>query len=334
MKKLLVRVKDKVKNKVPTRQMTLTIPDVKYSHWFVGILLCTSCFFIGRYYEKNYVDINANINRQLRGELTQAEKELQKKDAQINKLTSENKSHNQLNKELKADIGNKSKEIEDLKKKFKDANLEVSSLTKIIANLEGKTDQGTTNTDTKNGVTSFTWHDEYNRFHLTVPDIYKKYSEFTYNQHFKLNIVILKQESKSGALQVQTAHLYEITGDGKVINEAKIDLDKSTFSYAIDNQKTDQSVRHWLVSLDNKKELLVTWLPYSRYQGMFGAGMSIGSSGTSNFVGLTAMAFPPSWYHSGFGVGASVGYEYTDSRNRGITYRFQLAWSFSDLFKK
>ena len=89
---------------------------------------------------------------------------------------------------------------------------------------------------------------------------------------------------------------------------------------------------HWLVNLSNKGELLVTYLPINKYDNMIGFGLSAGANTKNDqFVGLTVMGFPPTWYKSRFGVGASVGYS---PQTKGVAWRVQVAWSFADLFRK
>lgn len=275
------------------------------------------------------ISLNPNIQRQIEGNLTPEEQELLKEKPDINQLRSEIKKERELRKEAEKDRDFQMKQNEALIKQY---SLKVDSLTTIIAELKGRETEGSGTTGVKDGKRWYKWTDSYGRFHLFAPDIMKSYAEFTYDQHFKLNIVAFRQASSDGALRVQSAHLYEITSAGKVIKEAQIDLSKSNFQFSIQPQQ-ERKARKWMTGLDSQGELLVSYLPINRYHGMLGFGLSGGASTrNSQFVGLTVMGFPPSWYNSGFGVGASVGYS-PQNRN-SVSWRFQVSWSPLDLFKK
>ena len=321
-----------------TKQITVTVPDMPevwaihkprsgFVHLLGIVILLAGAFLGGMYYEYKQFVFNDNIERQRHGDLTQTEKDLQAARRDINQLKSEIKTKDELLEAAKKD---KDFQYQQSKEKLETYDLAIDSLQKIITRLQGSSDKGKGVLTTVNGVSSYYWSDEYNRFRLTVPDITQSYAHFDYDQRFKINIIAFKQKPKDGAIRVSTVHMYEITANGQVIKEAYVDLDQSTFQYAIDQQR-EQSARNWLVNLSNKGELLVSWLPISKYDGMFGAGLSAGmNANNSKFVGVTVMGFPPKWYKSGFGIGASVGY---DPNDKHVAYRLQLAWSFTDIFR-
>jgi hypothetical protein len=322
-----------LKSKIPMKQVTMSVPDLgqawyQYKHWFL-ILVLIAAAFAGGFYVRDRMNLNPNIQRQIYGDLTPEEIELLKEKPDINQLKSQIRTERQLKEEAQRDLGFEVAKNKDLVKKY---NLKVDSLTKVIANLKGSTDKGIFKFDSAlDGTQSFVWKDEYSRFNLFIPDTKATRSYFTYDQHFKINIVAYKQQSYDGALRVQTVHLWETTADGKtVLGEAKIDLSKSTFDFTIEEQR-DQPARKWLTGLSTRGELLVSWLPINKFHGMMGIGLSAGA-GTQNtqFAGITVMGFPPGWYNSGFGVGASVGYSPQDKGK--VSYRLQVAWSLRDLF--
>jgi hypothetical protein len=321
--------------KLPMKTVTLSVPDVKevwntHSHWvrnfIIMVVLIVGAFFGGRYYQFKYVDMNENIQRQQRGDLTPEEIELLKAKPDIKQLQSQIKTERELRiKAEKEGVYNK-----ELVKKY---NLKIESQAVIIANLKGSTNSGTFKFGkTLDGTENFAWNDEYNRFSLFIPDTKDTRSYFTYNQHFMINIVGYKQQSYDGALKVQTVHLWEVTGDGKKLREVDIDLSKSTFDFSIENQKNAMPAHHWLANMTSKGELAVTWLPINKFHNMVGFGLTGGAGSEHQFVGLTAMAFPPAWANSSFGVGVSVGYDPQDQHH--VAWRFQVAWALSDLFKK
>lgn len=319
-----------IKDKIPMKKVTVSVPDFgrawyEYKHWFL-ILVFMAAAFTGGFYVRDRMNINPNIQRQIHGDLTPEEIELLKEKPDINQLRSQIKTERQL----RIDAEKENAYNKELVRKY---NLKIDSQAKIIAELKGSTDKGIFQFGKAlDGTQTFVWHDEYSRFNLFIPDTRGTKSYFTYDQHFKINIVVYKQQSYDGALRVQTIHLWEMTADGKPIQEVKVDMKNSTFDFAIEEQR-DQPARKWLTGLSTSGELLVSWLPINKYHGMVGMGLSAGA-GTQNtqFVGVTVMGFPPGWYNSGFGVGASVGYSPQDKGH--VSYRLQVAWSLRDLFSK
>jgi hypothetical protein len=320
------------------KQVSFSIPtnkqDIKelvhtHWHWFLILVLVVGSFAGGYYARKSYFETSiANIQRQIDGKLTDKEKELQSKDATINKLESVVLKSNEILKQaLKEQDAQHNREMKDLMSKY---NLKIDSLTTAYASLQGKDNMGTGSSGVIDGIRWYNWEDSYGRFRLHSPDIMKPYAEFTYNQRFKLDMVIYKQEQSDGALRTQTMHLYEIDGTGKVIQEAKIDVDLSKFRYAIDDTRIQQPAHHWLANMTSKGEIAVSWLPLNYYHNMIGLGLTGGAGADHQFVGVTAMVFPPSWAKSNFGVGASVGYDPQDSHK--VAWRFQVAWDIKSLF--
>lgn len=322
-----------------SKQITVNLPTnlrevketiVTSSHRVLVFLLILGSFFGGYFYRMRSVETTIeNVTRQLQGRLTQQEIALQAKDETINKLQSTITDSNKLMKETLAqqDANNK-KQIEALIKQY---DLRIDSLTTAMATLQGKDNAGTASSGVIDGVRWYDWRDSYGRFHLHSPDIMKPYAEFTYDQRFKLDVVVFKQQQSDGALRAQTVHLYEIDGNGNVINEAKVDLDKSKFKYVIDNTSYVAPTRKWLATMTTQGEIGATYLPYHRYQGMLGIGATAAAGNSNQFVGITVMGFPPTIAKSAFGIGASIGYSPHDRGH--VAYRLQLSWSFLDLFK-
>ena len=176
--------------KVPVKKLTLTVPDVhsvwQSSHWFLKLLFVVGAlvgaYYFGRYAERNWYDMNVNVIRQLKGDLTEREIELLNAKKEFNQLQSTIKPQKDLQNEMNALIST-NKELKDLQKKN---NLKIDSLTVLVGELKNSTDlgEGIPGVDQVTKARTYTWSDEYNRFHLFVPDVTKSYAKFDNDEDF------------------------------------------------------------------------------------------------------------------------------------------------------
>lgn len=183
-----------------------------------------------------------NYNRQLQGQLSDKEREMQQLNKDIGVAHSELMSQKELAAKLK-------KENEEYDKKFiafiKKHDLEISSRDKTIAELKqlmagGETEvivgEGCTDLNNSNGkcTLTYSWQDNYKRFKLTDPNVFEKNNEkFESSQIFKIYGEVYQQ--KEGSLQTRRIVLREIhkkeDGTYEEIPEAKAEILDAQFEY-------------------------------------------------------------------------------------------------------
>jgi F0F1-type ATP synthase membrane subunit b/b' len=195
-----------------------------------------------------YKDTLETYERQLKGELTDAEQELQEANEQLQTLRAELIREKELADLAKADLADDYyKKVQNLRRKY---NMELDSYSRTIARLEQEIEgMGETTVEVDSSDTTKTKIDicaedmppikytytlpqgDIKRFHLTDPDICEKGDEnLTINQTFSMQMVIQQQED--GFLKTQQVWLNEIDPITKeVIAEAELDLDACDFKY-------------------------------------------------------------------------------------------------------
>ena len=219
----------------------------KYFLWvFIALLIIGGLFIRSCQVEEN--ERLRTYNRQLEGQLTEKERELQKLNTELGVAKSELVTQKELAKRLKED----KEEVDIAFKKFrKKYNLEIKSRDKTIAELKQKIAGGTTVVvvegcdDINHCVISYGWEDTLGRFKLTDPNIFEKDNEtFESNQVFKVYGEVWQQ--KEGSLQIRRLILREVfknaDGEYEPIENAKAEIVDSKFEYhnppAIDTEWT------------------------------------------------------------------------------------------------
>jgi hypothetical protein len=180
--------------------------------------------------------------RQVQGQLSEKERELQKMKTELGISKSELVTQQELAERLKKDKEEIDKEFEKFKEKH---NLIIKSRDRTIASLKQKLEGGTTEvvvSEDKEGckgledrcVISYNWADHLGRFKLKDPNIFEKGNEiFESEQIFKIYGEIY--EEKDGSLQTRRLVLREVfedeNGEYKPIPDAKADIVDSKFDY-------------------------------------------------------------------------------------------------------
>lgn len=178
--------------------------------------------------------------RQVQGQLTDAERELQKAHHEKGLLESELVTQKELAKRLKKDNEEHDAEFEKFKKKYK---LEIQSRDRTIAALNqqikgGETDvvivDGAQCKILENCVVKYSWNDYLGRFKLIDPNIFEKDNEmFESTQIFKIFGEVYQQED--GSLQTRRIVLREVykkeDGTYEAVPDAKADIIESKFEY-------------------------------------------------------------------------------------------------------
>jgi len=208
----------------------------KYFLWFVIMALGG----IGGYALGHSISNKAleTYNRQLQGQLTEKERELQALNTELGLSRSELMTQEELAKKL-------AKDNEEYDKKFaafvKKHNLEVASRDKTIAELKQLIEGGETDVIVRdcaelsaNCVIKYTWQDFFNRFKLVDPNIFEKNNElFESSQVFKVYGEVYQQ--REGSLQTRRLVLRELykKADGSYgeVPGAKAEIVDSEFQY-------------------------------------------------------------------------------------------------------
>lgn len=184
--------------------------------------------------------------RQLSGQLTDKERELQEANHEVGMLQSKLVKQSEL---AKLENEEKDKKFDALKKEY---NLRIKSRDRTIAKLKqkigGETEVviGEECTNLENCVISYNWEDHLKRFKLQDPNIFEKGNEvFESEQLFKIYGEIYEQED--GSLQTRRLVLREVfqdeDGEYKPIPDAKADIIDSDFQYH--NPPTIDTEWHW-----------------------------------------------------------------------------------------
>jgi len=183
-------------------------------------------------------------NRQLSGQLSDKERELQEANESLDVLKSEFVSQSELNKRLKAEKEGLSSEFNAFVKKH---NLEIKSRDKTILSLKQQITDGTSTveiTDSNsdfdcgvikhNCVLSYSWTDKYHRFSLMDIDIFVPDNEvFLSKQLFKVYGEVWKE--KNGNLKVRRLILKEVVEeDGAYRELGQAEILESSFEYNTD----------------------------------------------------------------------------------------------------
>jgi len=223
----------------------------KYFLWAL-IVIGALGFFQMRSCQNKENEKIQTYNRQLQGQLSDMERELQGANFKLGIAKSQLMTQKDLADKLKEEKEEVDKDFEAFKKKH---DLIIKSKDKTIAKLEqqihgGDTDVSVTPVDDgtvvispdENGcsgiedrcVISYSWQDTLKRFKLTDPDIFKKDNEiFESSQLFKVYGEIWEQQD--GSLQIKRLVLREVSlgesGEYEPIPGGKADIIESKFDY-------------------------------------------------------------------------------------------------------
>lgn len=209
--------------------------DVKWL--IIPVIIIAGFVAFTTYQHKNNEKLET-YNRQLSGDLTSMEQELQDAHHELGVMESQLLSEKELAKRWK-----NSKEATDKKfRKFiKRHNLKIKSMDNAIARLKQKIKGGqseavpTNCTINKECTISYVWRDKHNRFILKDPNIFEKNNEeFESNQVFAIRGIIAEQ--KDGSLQVRRITLSEVRknskGEYESILGGKAKIVESDFQYS------------------------------------------------------------------------------------------------------
>jgi len=202
----------------------------------LGFLQYTSCN------NKKHNSRLETYKRQVEGQLSEQERELQKMRTDLGVSRSELITQQELVERLKKDKEEVDKDFEEFKEKH---NLIIKSRDRTIASLKQRLEGGTTDvvvSEDEEGckgledrcVISYNWADHLGRFKLQDPNIFQKDNEiFESEQIFKIYGEIYEQ--KDGSLQIRRLVLREVfedeNGEYKPISDAKADIVDSQFDY-------------------------------------------------------------------------------------------------------
>lgn len=210
----------------------------------VGLAVLAALAWVA-YEAKGQAKQSDDLARQLKGQLTEKERDFTAAHAEIGLVKSKLVTQEALEETYKKQLGEKDAEVTRLAKALEDFrkkhNAKVDSLTAANLRLEAVIKNGTgtgtviPNDDpTKPATIAYSFSDEYGRFKLTDPDVMLSGNEtFAISQNFKLTTVVLRE--KGGNLKAQQVSLREVVKDGegwKTVGVAKV-ID-SEFSYAPD----------------------------------------------------------------------------------------------------
>lgn len=273
----------------------------------------------------------ANYQRQLAGDLTAKEQQIEAANAKLGIAQSQLVTQKDLNAKLQSDKDALSKEYAQFKK---DHNLIVKSKDETIAQLQAQINGGTsvvTNSCVlpKDCVIGYTWQDTYKRFQLKVPNILIQGNEvFTNSQLFRIEGEIDSQQAKDGFLEarrVTMAEVYATTDkDGKVtyidIPGSNVNVIDSKFYYANSPAaKTD--------SFFNPRLIVLGLYDFHSFKPALGIELvHYHNFGLNSFTAIDTQTFANSAQHIGvlwspklfgsipvnFGIGPSVGTEFSN----------------------
>jgi len=205
----------------------------KYFLWAIVILGIFGIFGWNAYTKSKYEQDLATYKRQLAGQLSEKERELQTANNQLGTANSKLISQIEMNKQL-------SKENAEMKKFIKENELVLSSKDQLIAQLKQKIVNGNTNVDMtkcvdlKTCIISYTWADSFGRFKLIDTNILiPGNSVFSAKQIFSVEGEVFKQST--GYLEVRKVSLNEVylaTDETyKVIPGTNVSVIDSKFQY-------------------------------------------------------------------------------------------------------
>ncbi|MFA5023444.1 MAG: hypothetical protein WC523_00605 [Patescibacteria group bacterium] len=220
----------------------------KYFLWLVIGLGVAGAFGLNSYAKSQYEQRLATYQRQVAGQLSDKERELQGLNTTLGISQSQLVTQKELNKKLQADKDSINADFEKFKKEH---DLIIKSKDETIAELRQQIIGGQSDTDasgcilSKDCVISYSWADIYNRFQLKDPNIFVKDNEiFSGKQTFVIKGEVYKQ--KNGFLEtrrVQLNEVYKTVENGKDVYKpipgSKTDIIDASFIYTNEPNSPD-----------------------------------------------------------------------------------------------
>jgi hypothetical protein len=239
-------------------QVLLSLLGNKIFLWAIIAVGIFGTFQMRSCQEAKYNEKIATYERQLSGQLTDKERELQKMHKEMGVAQSELMTRDELIKRLEKDKEEVDASFEAFKKEH---NLQIRSRDRTIASLEQKLKGGNSSTEVvaispndegckgieSRCIISYNWEDNLKRFKLTDPNIFERGNElFESAQVFKIYGEVYEQ--KDGSLQTRRLVLREVyqneQGEYIPIPDAKADIIDSQFEYH--NPPTIETEFSWL----------------------------------------------------------------------------------------
>ncbi len=276
----------------------------------IGIVVVV--FLQSKNCDSNKNEALETYNRQLQGQLSDKEKELQETHTELGLAKSDLVTRKELAESLKKDNEEKDKNFDKFKEEH---NLKIKSKDRAIASLKQKINKGTSSVvildpqacNLDNCVISYSWEDNLGRFKLKDPNILEINNEtFESNQLFKVYGEIWEQQD--GSLQTRRLVLREVykdeSGKYKDIEDAKADIIDFEFQYH--NPPTIETEFNW-------KDLF-------RLRGIVVAGVNAFPNSGNAKLGLGLEFF--TW--KGLGINSHTSFDFDDatqiSQNLGLIY--------------
>jgi hypothetical protein len=245
-------------------------------------------------------------NRQLQGQLSDKERELQSAHYDIGVAESKFMTQQQLAEKLKKDKEDISKEFDSF---VASHNLQIESYQKTIAELNQIIHGGTSSVvvdsstdlackDIEKCKVSYSWRDNYNRFRLVDPNIFAQGNEtFTSSQHFRIVGKIYKQKDgflKISQLTLKELYLADGNSDYQEIPGGELKIDTSEFDYSEDRPIAKE---------------------YSLFR-LRAIAMGSVTALSSNGSGALSLGFGLEWFsYKGFGISSSLGFDFKDIKH-------------------
>ncbi len=317
------------------KQILAALGKLLDSKVVVVILLVVAGLFVFQSYRCGKSNGNEALDiykRQLSGQLTEKERELESAHHELGVLKSELVSRDELEKRLQKDkeeldqafeafkrqhgliIASRDKEIAELKQHISDGKVDV---------VVGSQEDTCLAENLRKCNISYKWQDVYGRFKLTDDNIFDSKAEFTAHQIFKVYGEVWSQSD--GSLQTRRVVLREVhrkdDGTYEDIPDAKAEIVESSFEYH--NPPALQTEWSWRQLFTLRPIVMghMNFYPYINTE--LGAGIEIlniygvGLNSTTYFnftnpelIGQSlGLSYSPTFFDRplNFGVGISVG---------------------------
>lgn len=287
----------------------------KYFLYAIIALMGVGAFQINSCNKKKSEEKLATYQRQLAGQLSEKEKELQEMKAELGVAESELMTQEELAKRLKRDKEELDADFDEFVKRHK---LMIKSRDKTIASLKQKVKGGTTTVVVSNDaegcqgiedrcVISYDWEDQLGRFKLQDPDIFTKDNElFESSQVFKIYGEVYEQQD--GSLQTRRLVLREVyqqeDGSYAPVPDGKANVIDSQFQY------------HNPPSIDTEWE----WTDLFRMRGIAVGGVEIAPRGGKLALGLGLEFF--TWEGLGIGTFTNLDFENPERMAQHISLQY------------
>ena len=277
---------------------------------FISVLIVAGV--LGALWLKKTMNTNDALNtynRQLQGQLSDKEKELQSAHLDIGVAQSNFMTQKALTDKLAKEKSDVSAAFDAFVKKN---GLVIESYQRTIAELNQTIQGGTSHTDASTDIAcknvkdckiSYEWRDKYNRFHLIVSDIWVPDTEtFTSTQHFKVMGKIYKQSNgylKVASISLKEMYVVDGSTDLQEVPGSEMKIDSSDFSYSESPPDTHDS----------------TWRDLFRLRAIMMGSVTALSSGSQD-RGLLTLGSGLEWFsYKGFGISNGLAFDFKDIKH-------------------